>query len=75
MLETYFGPCQTSGSHRECSVKQGILKHFANFTGKHLCWGLVLISCRPRSVTFSKVAGEIFKNIHFEKHKRTTVSI
>ena len=25
-------------SHRRCSVKKGVLKNFANFTGKHLCW-------------------------------------
>ena len=24
--------------HQRCSVKKGILKTFANFTGKHLCW-------------------------------------
>ena len=27
-------------SHR-CSVKKGILKNFANFTGKHKCWSLL----------------------------------
>ena len=27
-------------SHRRCSVKKGVLKNFANFTGKHLCWSL-----------------------------------
>ena len=25
-------------SHRRYSVKKGVLKNFANFTGKHLCW-------------------------------------
>ena len=37
--------CQTSiirSSHR-CSLKKGILKDFANFKGKHLCWSLFLI--------------------------------
>ena len=24
-------------SHRRCSVKKGVLKNFAKFTGKHLC--------------------------------------
>ena len=28
-------------SHRRCSVKKGIPKNFANFTGKHLCWSLL----------------------------------
>ena len=31
-------------SHQWCSVKKGVLKTFANFTGKHLCWGLFLIT-------------------------------
>ena len=26
--------------HRRCSVKKGVLKSFANFTGKHLCCSL-----------------------------------
>ena len=30
--------------HRRCSVKQGVLKSFVNFTGKHLCWSLYLIT-------------------------------
>ena len=32
-------------SHRRCSVEIGVLKSFANFTGKHLRWSLFLISC------------------------------
>ena len=34
-------------SHWRCSVKKGVLKNFAKFTGKHLC----------RSLSFNKVAG------------------
>ena len=34
-------------SHRRCSIKKAILKHFLIFTGKHLCRGLF----------FNKVAG------------------
>ena len=30
-------------SHQRCSVKQGALKNFANFTGNNLCWSLFLI--------------------------------
>ena len=32
-----------TSSHWRCSVKQGALKNFANFTGKNLCWSLLLI--------------------------------
>ena len=31
-------------SHRRCSVKKGVLKNSVNFTGKHLCWCLFLIT-------------------------------
>ena len=30
-------------SHRRYSLKKGVLKNSSNFTGKHLCWSLVLI--------------------------------
>ena len=30
--------------HQRCSVKKDVLKTFANFTGKHLCWSLFLIT-------------------------------
>ena len=28
--------------HRNCSVKRSVLKNFANFTVKHLCWSLFI---------------------------------
>ena len=31
-------------SHRRRSVKKGVLKNFANFTGRRLCWSLFLIT-------------------------------
>ena len=31
-------------SHWRCSVKQGALKNFSNFTGNNLCWSLFLIN-------------------------------
>ena len=34
-------------SHQRCSVKKGVLRNFAKFTGKHLC----------QSLYFNKVAG------------------
>ena len=34
-------------SHQSCSMKKGVLKNFAKFTGKHLC----------QSLFFNKVAG------------------
>ena len=37
-------------SHRRCSVRKGVLRHCAKFTGKHL----------PQSLFFNKVTGKIF---------------
>ena len=34
---------QYRSSYRRCSIKKAVLKNFAIFTGKHLCWGLFLI--------------------------------
>ena len=36
-------PETVRSSQWRCSVKQGVLKNFANFTGKNLCWSLFLI--------------------------------
>ena len=45
---------------RRCSIKEGVLKNFATFTGKHLC----------QSLFFNKVAG--LSTVNFEKFLRTT---
>ena len=46
-----FKPCVTvlksRRSHRSCSLRKGVLRNFAKFTGKHLC----------QSLFFNKVAG------------------
>ena len=38
---TFLMICRTS--HRRCPAKQCVLKTFPNFTGKHLCWSLILV--------------------------------
>ena len=43
---------------RRCSVKKGVLRNFAKFTGKHLC----------QSLFFNKDAG--LKQLFFKKKKR-----
>ena len=47
-LFIYYGffvirPSLMLSSHRRCSVKKGVLKNFAIFTGKHMCWSLFFI--------------------------------
>ena len=36
-----FESAQNRSSHRRCSIKKGVLKNFAKFTGKHLCQSLL----------------------------------
>ena len=49
------------GRHRRCSVKKGVLRNFAKFTGKQLCQGLF----------FNKVAGLNCFPVSFAKCLRT----
>ena len=42
-------------SHRGCSVKKGVLRNFAKFTGKHLC----------QSLFFNKVAGRLQEHLFY----------
>ena len=43
-----------TSNHRRCSVKKGVLKKFANFTGKHLSWSLFLIKLQAWACNFIK---------------------
>ena len=66
-------------SHRRYSIKKGVLKNFAKFTGKHLCRSLFfkkVASLRPTTFLFKKgfrhrrqvfscEVYEIFKNTFF----------
>ena len=69
-------------SHQSCSVKICVLKYFANFTGKHLCWslfltessGLQLFKKVPPTQVFSFAICENFQNTYFEENLWTTVS-
>ena len=63
-------------SHRRCSVEKGVLKNFANFTGRRLRWSVFLIKFvkkfvekrlqhRCFSVKFAKILRTpILKNIY-----------
>ena len=59
--------------------KKAVLKNFAIFTGKHLCWGLFikkLQTFRPATLLKRDFCeySEIFKNNYFEENLRTAVS-
>ena len=49
---TYF-----KSSHQRCSIRKGILRYFAKFTGKHLCQSLFF-----NEVVLNKVAGSLACN-------------
>ena len=69
---------------REVLYKKTVLKHFARFTGKHLCQSLFLITLQGFNpvtllksdfdTVFSGEYCETFKNTYFEKHLRTAAS-
>ena len=61
-------------SYRRYSVKQGILKYFANFTEKQVL-GLQLYQKETLTQVFSCEICEIFKNTYLEEYLRTTVSV
>ena len=50
---------------RRCSLKEDVLKNFANFTGKHPCWSCFLIKLQVEISSF-------FTNTYFEEHLRAT---
>ena len=55
--------------------KIGVLKHFANFIGKHLCWSLFLIKLQASvPAAFSGEIGEIFNNTFFYRTPPVAVS-
>ena len=68
-----------------CSVKKGALKNCANFTGKHLCWNLLLSKLQalqalqlyqknaPTLVFYYEIR-KTFKNTYFVEHLETTAS-
>ena len=72
--------------HRECSIRKGILRNFARFTGKQMCQILVfnkVAGLRPATLlkkeahaqVFSCEFCEISKNTFFAEHLGTTASV
>ena len=54
-------------SHQRCSIKKGVLKEFAKFTGKHLCQETL-------AQAFSCEFCETYRNTCFTEHLWTTAS-
>ena len=54
-----------SSSHRRCSVRKGVLRNFAKFTGKQMCQGLF----------FNKVAGLRLQACNFMKKEALAIPV
>ena len=57
-------------SHRTCSIKKGVLRNFAKFTGKYLCQSLFFKKVRKETLAqlfFCKFC-KTFKNTIFTEH-------
>ena len=61
-------------SHRRCSVRKGVLRNFAKFTGKYLCQSLFFKKETVAHV-FSCEFSKISKNNFFTEYLWTTASI
>ena len=63
-------------NHRMCSVKKGVLRNFAKFTGKHLCQSLFFykVACLRLAQVFSCEFCEISKNTISTEHLQTPAS-
>ena len=75
---TGWKPETVRSSYWKSSVKTGVLKKFANFTGKSLCWSLFLIKLQfwgpatllkktPTQVLSCEIC-KLFKSNNFEEH-------
>ena len=63
-------------SHWRCSVRKGVLRNFAKFTGKHLCQSLFLnkvAGLRPAILLKKRLWHRCFP-VNFAKFLRTTFS-
>ena len=64
-------------SHQSCSIKKGVLRNFAKFTGKHLCQSLFFNKVAEKEVlaqVFSCEFCKISKNTFFTEHFWATTS-
>ena len=65
---------KSKNSHQRRSIKNSLLKNFAIFTGKHLCYSLFLINLQSSRPVLSCESCEVFVNTHFQKPLQTVAS-
>ena len=77
-------PPEVQKQSPEVFCKKSVLKNFANFTGKHLCWSIFIIKLQafnlqvfkketPAQVLSCEVC-ETFKNNYFEEYLQMAAS-
>ena len=60
-------------SYQRCSVKKGVLKNSANFTGKYLCWSLLQpCNFQPSNFIKKRLQHQCF-SVKFAKFLRTSI--
>ena len=63
-------------SHQRCSVKKVVIKIFAIFLGKHLCWSLFWKNCMSAHFNLMlKNFKPLKKNTYFKEHKRAVAPV
>ena len=65
-------------NHRRCSVRKGVLRNFAKFTGKHLCQSLFFNKVADLETlvqVFFCIFCRLSKNTFFIEHFRATHSV
>ena len=67
--------CLCRSSHQLCSVRKGVLRNVAKFTGKRLCQSLFLIKLLALARVFSCEFCETSKNTFFYRTPPVTVSV
>ena len=65
-------------SHRRYFIEKSVLKNFATFTGKHLCWSLSFnkgLKKETPTQLFSCEYCKMIKSTYFEEHLQTDASV
>ena len=61
--------------YRRCSIKNGVLRNFAKFTGKKLCQSLFFIKKETLAQVFLCEVCKVFKNTFLTDFLWTTASV
>ena len=64
---SFLNPMKGRSTRLQMFFKIGVLKNFANFTRKHLCWSFFLIKLQALFNKVSCEISQIFKNTFFNK--------